>query len=61
MKRAMARAARVMALATKRAKATNGNNTDNGYGKEGGGRSIAAMMGTVQRTWPLAQQLERRG
>ncbi len=33
---------------------TNGNTTGNGYGKEGGGRSTAATMGTAQRTWLLA-------
>ncbi len=35
--------------------------TGNGYGKEGGGRSTVAMMGTVQRTRPLALRLERGG
>jgi hypothetical protein len=34
MKRAMARVARAMAMATKRAMATNGDNMGNGYGKE---------------------------
>ncbi len=32
----MARAARAMAMATKRVMATNGDNTGNGYSKEGG-------------------------
>jgi hypothetical protein len=31
----------------------------NGYSKEGGGHLMAATMGTVQRTRPLALQLER--
>jgi hypothetical protein len=48
IKRTMARAARAMATATKRTMATNGDNTGNGYGKEGGGRLMAATMGTVQ-------------
>ncbi len=52
---------RVMAQATKRAMATNGDNMGNGYGKEGGRHSTAAMMGMVQRTWPLALRLERGG
>jgi hypothetical protein len=43
-----------MATATKRVMATNDNNTGNGYGKEGGGRSTAATMGMAQRTHPLA-------
>jgi hypothetical protein len=54
MKRATARAARVMATATKRVMATGGDNTVNGYGKEGGGRSTAATMGMARRTHPLA-------
>jgi hypothetical protein len=57
----MARAARVMAMVTKRMMVTDGNNTGNGYGKEGGRRLMAAMMGTVRRTHPLALQLERGG
>jgi hypothetical protein len=65
MKRAMTRAAWVMATATKRVMATNGNNMGNSYGKEGGGRSLAATMamgmGTAQRIQPLTQQLERVG
>jgi hypothetical protein len=36
-----------MATATKMAMATNGNNTDNGYGKEGSGRLTVATMGTA--------------
>jgi hypothetical protein len=59
MKRVMARAARAMAMATKRVMATNGDNTGNGYGKEGGGRSMVATMGMAQRTHLLALQLER--
>jgi hypothetical protein len=55
----MTRAAGVMATATKRAIATNaGNNIGNCYGKEGGGCLTAATMGTAQRTWLLALQLE---
>jgi hypothetical protein len=46
----MARAARAMAMATKRVMVTNGNNTDIGYCKEGDGCSTAATRGTVQRT-----------
>jgi hypothetical protein len=50
---------------TKRAMATDGNNTGNGYGKETSGQAIAATMamgmGTAQRTWPLMLQLERGG
>jgi hypothetical protein len=61
MKRAMARVARVMAMATKRAMATNGNNTDNGYCEEGDGRLTAATRGTARRTQPLALQLEGVG
>jgi hypothetical protein len=55
----------VMATTSKRAIVTNGDNTGNGYGKEGGGQAAAATMamgmGTAQRTWPLALQLERGG
>ncbi len=61
----MARLARVMATATKRAMATDGNNMGNGYGKEPSGQAMAATMamgmGTMQRTWPLMLQLERGG
>jgi hypothetical protein len=57
----MARAARAMAMATKRVMATNGNNTGNGYGKEGGRHLMLAMMGMVQRTYPLALRLKRGG
>jgi hypothetical protein len=53
-KRAMARAARAMAMATKRVMATNSDNTGNGYGKEGGGRLAAMTTGTARRTHPLA-------
>jgi hypothetical protein len=45
--------------ATKRAMARAA--TGNGYGKEGGGRSMAATMGAAQRTRPLALQMERGG
>jgi hypothetical protein len=48
-----------MATATKRVMATNGNNTGNGYGKEGGRRLMAATMGMAGRTHPLALRLER--
>jgi hypothetical protein len=47
MKRAMARAATAMATVTKRAMATNDNNTGNGYGEENDGCSMAEMMETV--------------
>ncbi len=61
----MARVARVMAMATKRAMATDGDNTGNGYGKEPSRQATAATMamgmGKVQRTWPLMLQLERGG
>jgi hypothetical protein len=63
----MLKAARVMAMATatKRAIATNGNNTGNSYGKEASGQATVATMGmgmgTVQRTWLLMLQLERGG
>jgi hypothetical protein len=40
----MARRARVMGTATKRAMATDGNNTGNGYGKEPSGRAMVATM-----------------
>ncbi len=43
---------KVRVQATKRVMGTNGNNLDNGCGKEGGGRSMAAMMGMAQRTRP---------
>jgi hypothetical protein len=61
MNRAVTRAARAMATATKRAMATNGNNRDNGYGEEGGGCLRAATRGVAQRTRPLALRLERVG
>jgi hypothetical protein len=66
-KRAMMRAARAMAMtmATKRAMATNGNNTGNGYGKEASGQATTAIMamgmGTARRAWLLTLQLERGG
>jgi hypothetical protein len=54
-----------MATATKRAMVTNGDNTGNGYGKEGDGRLMAATMamgmGKAQRTGPFKLQLERGG
>ncbi len=55
----MARATkRAMATQTKGAMVTDGDNTGNGYGKEGGRHSKVAMMGTAQRTRPLVLQLE---
>ena len=61
----MARVARAMAMATKRAMATDGDNMGNGYGKEASGQATVATMamgmGTAQRTWPLTLQLERGG
>ncbi len=50
-KRAMMRLARVMAMATvmKRAMATDGNNTGNGDGKEGGEQATAATMAMGRR------------
>ncbi len=54
-----------MALATKRAMATNGDNMGNGDSKEGGKRAVAATMamgmGMARRTWPLTLPLERGG
>ncbi len=62
---AMARVARAMAMVTKRATATGGDNTGNGDGKEGGKRATVATMamgmGTARRTWPLMLRLERGG
>ncbi len=61
------RAARaiVMATATKRAMATGGDNTGNGYGEEASEQAMVATMamgmGTARRTWPLTLQLERGG
>jgi hypothetical protein len=40
----MARAARVMAMATERAMVTDSNTMGNGYGKEGGGHLTEATM-----------------
>jgi hypothetical protein len=61
----MVRVARAMAMVTKRAMATDGDNTGNDYGKDASRRAMAATMamgrGTVQRTWPLMLQLERGG
>jgi hypothetical protein len=54
---AIARAARAMVMAMKRAMATNGNSMGNGYGKEGDEQLKVATMGMVQRTWPLTLQL----
>jgi hypothetical protein len=55
--------ATVMAMATKRAMATDGDNKGKGDGKEGGKRGTAATMvmgrGAAQRTWPLTLLLER--
>jgi hypothetical protein len=45
----------------KRALATNGDNTGNGYSKEGGRHSTAMTIGTAQRTWLLTLLLERGG
>jgi hypothetical protein len=45
---------RAMTMAMKRAMVTGGDNTGNDYGKEGGGHLMAAMMGTVRKTRPLA-------
>jgi hypothetical protein len=63
--RAMARVARAIATATKGALETNGNNTGDGYGKEGSGHltagTMAMGMGMVRRKWLLAPQLERGG
>ncbi len=53
------RAARAMAMATKRAMATNGNNTVIGYSKEDDGHLTAATRGMVRRTRPLVLRLER--
>jgi hypothetical protein len=61
MKRAMARAARGMATATKRATAIDDDTTNNGHGKEGGRRLTAATMRTAQRTRLLMLRLERGG
>jgi hypothetical protein len=61
MEWAMARAARAMATATKRAMATDGDNTGHGYGEEDDGRSMATTMGTARRTRPLALRLDRGG
>ncbi len=57
MNMAIARAARAMVMAMKRAMATNGNSMGNGYGKEGDEQLKVATMGMVQRTWPLTLQL----
>jgi hypothetical protein len=57
----MARAARAMAMATKRAMATNDDNTGNGYGEEDDGHLMAATMGMARRTQPLMLQLARGG
>jgi hypothetical protein len=43
-----------MATATKRAMATDGDNTSNGYRKESGGHLTAETMGMAQRTRPAA-------
>jgi hypothetical protein len=55
----MARVAKVMAMATKRAMTTNNHTMGNSYGKEGGGHLLAATialgMGTARRTRPLVQ------
>jgi hypothetical protein len=46
MKRAMARAASSMVMATKRTIVTNGDNTGNGNGEEGDRHLTVATMGT---------------
>jgi hypothetical protein len=67
LKKAMMRAARVIAMATvtKRLVATDGDNMGNGYGEEASGQAMVATMamgiGMAQRTWPLTLQLERGG
>ncbi len=50
---------RLMATTTKKAMATDGDNTGNGYGKVSGGRLTAAAMGMAQRKLHLMLQLER--
>ncbi len=54
-----------MAMVTKMAMATDGDNTGNGDGKEDGKRATVATMvmgmGTAQRTWRLTLRLERGG
>jgi hypothetical protein len=61
----MVRVPRAMAMVTKRAMATDGNNTGNGYGEEASRQATAATMAmgmeTALRTWPLMLQLERGG
>ncbi len=59
-KRAMARGARAMAMATKMMMANNGNNKGNGFSKEGDRPLMVAMIGMVQ-TRALMLQLERGG
>jgi hypothetical protein len=61
MKRAMARASRVMATAMKRVMATKGDNTGNGYGEEGGGHSLAATMGMARMDTPAGATTGERG
>jgi hypothetical protein len=55
----------VMGTVTKRAMATDGDNTGNGDGKEGGEQATAATVamgrGTARRTWLLTLRLERGG
>jgi hypothetical protein len=50
-----------MATATKRVMVTNGDNTGNEYGKEGGGRSLAATMGMARRDTPAGTTTGERG
>ncbi len=52
---------RAMEMATKRAMTIKGDSRDNGQSKEGGGCLMVAMIGTAQRTQPLALRLERGG
>jgi hypothetical protein len=57
----MMRAARAMTMAmgTKRAMVTDGDNTGNGDGKKGDKRAMVTM--TAQRRWPFTLHLERGG
>jgi hypothetical protein len=62
MKRAIVWATKkAIAMAMKRVLATDGDNTGDGFSREGGGCSTAAMMEMVQRTRLLALPLEREG
>ena len=48
-------------MATKRVMATNGDNTGNGYGEEGGVRLLAASIGTARRDTPAGTTTGERG